>query len=187
LVAITPASGFVTPASSLAIGFFGALACWAAGHLKKVFKFDDSFDVFAVHGVGGATGSILTGIFAENYVFTLDGSTSNGAGWISGHFVQVGYQLAGVLAIGSWSFIVTGIILIIMDKLGLKTRIDTQGELLGTDLHLMGEEGYPVESPQGRKTYLDEPTGSIEAAAGTSAGESGVTVEMPPRKEIVDD
>jgi len=65
LVTITPASGYVTPASSLAIGCIGACCCFSATHLKTKFGFDDAMDVFAVHGIGGATGSILTGIFCS--------------------------------------------------------------------------------------------------------------------------
>ncbi len=67
LVAITPAAGFVHPASSLAIGFIGALACYGAVKLKKRFFFgvDDALDVFCGHGVGGSVGAILTGCFSS--------------------------------------------------------------------------------------------------------------------------
>jgi len=103
-------------------------------------------DVFAVHGVGGATGSILTGIFAQSWVFSLDGTGSN-AGWLSWNFERVGYQLAGILAIGSWSFVVSYIILSIMDKIPwIGLRVPPEHESIGTDLALMGELAYRYET-----------------------------------------
>jgi len=153
LVAITPAAGYVTPASSLAIGCIGACCCFSATHLKTKFGFDDAMDVFAVHGVGGATGSILTGIFAQSWVFTLDGSSSNG-GWLSYNFERVGYQLAGICAIGGWSFCVSFIILTIMDKIPwIGLRVPPEHESIGTDLALMGELAYRYET-----NYQKRPT-----------------------------
>jgi len=146
LVAITPAAGFVTPGSSLAIGSIGACCCFAATHLKTKIKFDDAMDVFAVHGVGGATGSILCGIFAETYVWNLDNSNSSG-GWLSGNFARVGLQLAGILAIGGWSFIVSYIILATMDRIPwIGLRVPPEHESIGTDLALMGELAYRYET-----------------------------------------
>jgi Amt family ammonium transporter len=146
LVTITPASGYVTPASALAIGAIGAACCFAATKLKTKVKFDDAMDVFAVHGVGGMVGSILTGIFADSWVWTLDGSDAAG-GWLNANFRQVGLQLAGILAIGGWSFVISYIILTIMDRIPwIGLRVPPEHESIGTDLALMGELAYRYET-----------------------------------------
>jgi ammonium transporter, Amt family len=59
---------------------------------------DDGLDAFGLHGIGGYVGSILTGLFAADYVVALDGISSIPGGWIEGHWVQLGYQLAGSTA-----------------------------------------------------------------------------------------
>ena len=64
LVAVTPASGFVTPLGGLAIGLLAGVVCYGAVCLKPFFKYDDSLDAFGVHGVGGFLGAVLTGVFA---------------------------------------------------------------------------------------------------------------------------
>src|SRR5262249_36905492 len=69
LVAITPASGFVTPLSAVAIGLIAGLVCYGAVCLKPLFKYDDSLDAFGVHGVGGFLGAILTGVFASQVLW----------------------------------------------------------------------------------------------------------------------
>ncbi|KAI8093890.1 ammonium transporter AmtB-like domain-containing protein [Halteromyces radiatus] len=143
LVAITPASGFVGPGPSVAIGFLGAIACNFAVHLKHMFNYDDALDVFAVHGVGGYVGSILTGIFAESYIAGLDGSTDIAGGWMNQHWVQIGYQFADATAGASWSFFITLLILLIMDRIpGLSLRVDPEMELQGLDAAEIGEMAY---------------------------------------------
>ncbi|KAI8367787.1 ammonium transporter AmtB-like domain-containing protein [Blakeslea trispora] len=142
LVAITPASGYVGPAPAVAIGFLGACACNLACHLKRLLRFDDVADVFAVHGVGGYLGSLLTGIFAESYVAALDGTEITG-GWMNRHWIQLGYQLAEATAGASYSFVVTFIILYIMNKIpGLSLRVDRESELQGLDAAEIGEMAY---------------------------------------------
>ncbi|KAI8997557.1 ammonium transporter AmtB-like domain-containing protein [Pilobolus umbonatus] len=143
LVAITPAAGYVGPAPAVAIGFIGAIFCNAAVYLKHWFKFDDAVDVFAVHGVGGYVGSILTGIFAESYIAGLDGVTEIKGGWINHHWAQVGYQFADATAGAAWSFAITYIILSLMNLIpGLSIRVDHQVELDGLDLTEIGELAY---------------------------------------------
>ncbi|CAO3658164.1 unnamed protein product [Rhizopus stolonifer] len=143
LVAITPGSGFIGPAPAVAVGFLGALACNLAVHLKHWLKYDDVADVFAVHGVGGYIGSLLTGIFSEAYVAHLDGSTETEGGWINRHFVQLGYQLADCTSSMVWSFSITFIILYIMNKIpGLSLRVDRESELKGLDAAEIGEMAY---------------------------------------------
>lgn len=143
LVAITPAAGFVGPGPSVAIGFLGACACNLAVHLKQYFNYDDVADVFAVHGVGGYVGSILTGIFAEAYIAKLDGATVIPGGWMNRNWVQVGYQFADATAGAAWAFVVTYIILFVMNRIpGLSLRVDRESELRGLDAAEIGEMAY---------------------------------------------
>lgn len=71
LVCITPGCGYVSPASSIAFGVLGAIACNAALNLKHWLKYDDALDVFAVHGVGGIVGNILTGQSIKSFTFVI--------------------------------------------------------------------------------------------------------------------
>eukprot|EP01097_Dermamoeba_algensis_P009446 TRINITY_DN663_c0_g1_i3.p1 TRINITY_DN663_c0_g1~~TRINITY_DN663_c0_g1_i3.p1 ORF type:complete len:202 (+),score=52.70 TRINITY_DN663_c0_g1_i3:192-797(+) len=142
LVAITPASGYVGPAPALIFGFLGAAACRLACYLQKRLGVDDAVDVFAVHGVGGVVGNLLTGIFAQKSIAELDGTVIEG-GWIDRHFIQLGYQTADSCAGLAWSFTLTFIILIIMDKIpGLSLRADEETEKLGIDMVELGEMAY---------------------------------------------
>jgi len=144
LVAITPGAGFVTPGGSFVFGIVGATCCFAATHVKNYIKFDDAFDVFAIHGVGGMVGSILTGIFADSYVFSLDGTTADG-GWLNHRYELVGYQLAGICAIGTWSFTLSYLILSGLNLIpGMGIRVKPEEESMGTDLALMGEIAYEL-------------------------------------------
>jgi Amt family ammonium transporter len=132
LVAITPASGFVGPMGAFAIGVAAGIVCyWGVTGLKHFFSYDDALDAFGVHAVGGATGAILTGVFAvEAY-----GGT---AGLIEGNPGQVLNQLVGVGVVFVYDVIVTLIILKIVDMvIGLRVSEDVERE--GLDLALHGE------------------------------------------------
>jgi Amt family ammonium transporter len=132
LVAITPASGFVGPMGAFAIGVAAGTICyWGVTGLKHFFGYDDALDAFGVHAVGGATGAILTGVFAiEAY-----GGT---AGLIEGNPGQVVNQLIGIGAVFVYDVVVTLIILKIVDMvIGLRVSEDVERE--GLDLALHGE------------------------------------------------
>jgi Amt family ammonium transporter len=132
LVAITPASGFVGPIGSIVIGIAAGVLCYiGATWLKSVFGYDDALDCFGVHGVGGATGAILTGVFAINEY----GGTS---GLIEGNGKQVINQLVGVAIVIIYDAIVSLIILKVVDvAVGLRVNEDIERE--GLDLTLHGE------------------------------------------------
>ena len=132
LVAITPASGFVTPAAALAIGALGGLACYlATSHLKHRFGYDDSLDVFGVHGVGGIVGAILTGVFATS-------AYGGASGAVDGAPIQIVKQLYGLVVTVAWSAIVTAAILLVLKRtIGL--RVSEHGEREGLDIHAHGE------------------------------------------------
>ncbi|RHZ63721.1 hypothetical protein Glove_328g15 [Diversispora epigaea] len=143
LVAITPGSGYVGTPAAVAIGFCGAVCCNFAVKLKHIFDFDDAVDVFAVHGVGGVIGNILTGIFAQKSIIGLDGTTGIEGGWLEGHWIQIGYQIADSVAGLGYSFFVTLFILLIMDKIpGLSLRADLESEAKGLDETELGELAY---------------------------------------------
>ena len=132
LVAITPASGFVGPAGSLAIGAAAGVICyWGCTGLKHMFGYDDALDAFGVHAVGGAAGAILTGVFAiEQY-----GGTP---GLIEGNAAQVFNQIEGVAIVFVYDAIVSLIILKLIDwTIGL--RVTKEIEIEGLDITLHGE------------------------------------------------
>ena len=132
LVAITPASGFVGPMGSLAIGVAAGIVCyWGCTGLKHMFGYDDALDAFGVHAVGGASGAILTGVFAISEY----GGTS---GLIEGNAGQVLNQIIGVGIVFVYDVIVSLIILKIID-LVIGLRVSEEVERDGLDLALHGE------------------------------------------------
>lgn len=140
LVGITPAAGFVPIYFALPIGVLAAAAANFAVDLKHLLKIDDGLDVFALHGVGGFVGSICTGLFAANYIAHLDGSTEIPGGWLNHHYIQLGYQLAGCCATLGWSFSISSIILLIMNRIPyLRIRLTEEEEFEGTDSAQIGE------------------------------------------------
>jgi len=142
LVAITPGSGYVGTPAAVAFGVAAGVCCNFAIKLKHMFDYDDAADVFAVHGVGGVVGNILTGIFAQKSIAAADGSVING-GWLDQNWVQVGYQLADSVTGLFYSFFVTLLILYIMDKIpGLSLRVDHETEAKGLDEGELGELAY---------------------------------------------
>ena len=136
LVAITPASGYVGPMGSLAIGAAAGVGCYLASvNLKRAFGYDDSLDVFGVHAVGGIIGALLTGVFAS--------AALGGVGIDGGIIGQVGVQFIGVAATFVYCGIATFILLKIVDAtVGL--RVDTEIESEGLDLALHNERGYNI-------------------------------------------
>ncbi|MBI1330716.1 MAG: ammonium transporter [Alphaproteobacteria bacterium] len=134
LVAITPASGFVDPMGGLFIGLAAGVVCYlSAVWLKRLLGYDDSLDAFGVHGIGGALGAILTGVFATSAV------NSAGKGWLAdGNFAQLWIQFEGVIYTFVYCAIVTYIILKVVDiVVGL--RVSQEVEVEGLDINLHGE------------------------------------------------
>jgi Amt family ammonium transporter len=132
---ITPAAGFVEPWAAMVIGLMaGAVCYWAAVILKTQLGYDDSLDVFGVHGVGGILGSIVTGVFATKTI--NDVFKGEPVGLVDGHAAQVLTQLYGVLAVGAFSAAMTWAILKIVDvMIGLRVTRDEETEGLDTVLH----------------------------------------------------
>jgi len=136
LVAITPASGFVDPLSSVVIGVGAGAFCYAAVQFKNKKGFDDALDVWGVHGIGGTWGAIATGLFAQKAI-----NSAGADGLFFGNAAQMIPQIIGVAATWGYSIIVTFVILFIINKtIGL--RVKPEEEAVGLDLGQQAEEAY---------------------------------------------
>jgi Amt family ammonium transporter len=147
LVAITPASGFVQPMEAIAIGAGAGIFCFLAVQGRTRSSLDDSLDVVAVHGVGGLWGALATGIFAvaatntgTNFLLEPVDGLINGANGF-GNLEQLGRQAIGVAVVAPYSFIVTFVILKVLD-LTVGIRVDEEAEVAGLDVSEHGERAY---------------------------------------------
>ena len=136
LVAVTPAAGYVAPMSAIAMGAIAAFPSYFIIRWRAGTRLDDSLDVFAAHGVGGATGAVLTGVFASVAM-----NPSGADGLLFGNPGQVGIQAAAVLAVAAYSAIATVLILKGIE-LAVPLRPISDLEQRGMDLFAHGEEGY---------------------------------------------
>lgn len=157
LVGITPAAGFVTPMSALIIGFVTGIVCFiAVTEVKKRLGYDDSLDAFGVHGVGGFTGALLTGVFANsavNTVFKDEAGNALPSGLLEGNGGQVLNQLiAAVIAI-VLGMVASWIILKVVDLL-VGVRVNGESETMGLDVSQHGEEGYNLDFDFGATSTL---------------------------------
>ncbi|MEJ5301135.1 MAG: ammonium transporter [Thermodesulforhabdaceae bacterium] len=135
LVAITPAAGFVSIASSIIIGLLaGIVAYLAVAKMKNIFGYDDSLDVFGIHGIAGILGCLLTGIFA-------DPSINGAAGLLFGNPNQLWIQFLSIVVVGIYSAIVTSVILLVI-KATVGLRPKKEDELVGLDESIHGERSY---------------------------------------------
>ncbi|MBC8273069.1 MAG: ammonium transporter [Gammaproteobacteria bacterium] len=138
---ITPASGFVGPMGGLVIGILGGFLCFNMTNLLKIkLRIDDSLDVFPVHGVGGALGTILAGVFASASLGIFSGQ-----GYAEGMDMasQLTVQVTGVIATFVYTVIATFIILKLVDVL-LGLRVGTDEETEGLDINQHNERGYDL-------------------------------------------
>jgi Amt family ammonium transporter len=138
LVAITPAAGFVEPWAALVIGAVAGMLCYFGLFIKSKLGFDDALDVVGIHGVGGTTGAILTGIFASPAINEL------GKGAMYGNTGQITTQLISIGAAWGFSFVVSFILLKIIDAV-MGLRVDEESEIRGLDISEHSEEGYVLE------------------------------------------
>ncbi|HWO23914.1 MAG TPA: ammonium transporter [Kofleriaceae bacterium] len=141
LVAITPAAGFVSPMSALAIGAVAGAVCYGAILVKVRLGYDDALDAFGVHGVGGATGALLTGLLAR-------AADNKGLG---GGLELLGRQAIALGAAAAWSAVVTFVLLKVLDR-ALGLRVDAEAEHDGLDGVLHGESAYASSSATARET-----------------------------------
>lgn len=136
LVAITPASGYVGPVAALVIGAVVSVLCYGTILMKSRLGYDDSLDVFGVHGVGGTWGAIATGLFATTAI-----NAAGADGLFHGNAALLGKQIGAVLAVAVYSFVLTFVLLKIV---GLITplRVEKEDEETGLDLSQHGEVAY---------------------------------------------
>jgi Amt family ammonium transporter len=136
---ITPASGFVLPMQAVLIGLIaGAICFWACTWLKLKIGYDDSLDVFGVHGIGGFTGTLLAGVFAVGALSATPEAPGGTPGLLEGNPQQVVAQLYGIVVTLLWSGIVTFIILKVIDAVA-PLRVKLEDEVMGLDVSLHGE------------------------------------------------
>lgn len=134
LVAITPAAGYVTPASSLLIGILASMGCFCAIKFRMRMGWDDALDVWGCHGVGGIIGSILTGVFASE-------ATGGFSGLLEGNSTQFLANLYATLIAMAFAFVVTYVILIVLKSI-MNVSVETKEENDSLDRALHGEEAY---------------------------------------------
>jgi ammonium transporter, Amt family len=137
LVAITPASGFVSVGGALVIGLVAGGLCFSATLLRERLKVDDALDVFAVHGVGGTFGALATGVFATALIQPAY------TGLLEGNVQQLVNQVIGVGATIAYSVVATFVIVKVVD-LVLGIRVPAAAEELGLDRSVHGEVAYQV-------------------------------------------
>ena len=140
LVGITPAAGFISPMAAIAVGGLAGVVCYGGVMLKGRFGYDDALDAFGVHGVGGALGALLTGVFAAK-AFNPAGAD----GLLRGGTGLMLTQIIGVVAAAAFAVVLSLAILYVIDKtIGLRVTPDEEREGLDTALH--GESGYEMGS-----------------------------------------
>jgi len=136
---ITPASGYVLPWHAVVIGALAGLVCfWACTSLKQRLRYDDSLDVFGVHGVGGTLGTILTGVFATAAISMGPDTPAGLPGLLDGNPRQLWIQLVGAGVTIAWSGVLTFVILKVIGLL-VPLRVSDEDERAGLDVRLHGE------------------------------------------------
>ena len=140
LAIATPASAFVSPLSGLVLGGVAGIVCYfAVGVVKNRFNIDDSMDIFAVHGVGGILGVLLTAVLAH--------AALGGSGYMEENrqlLTQLGVQALAIVAVAAWTGIVTFILLKLTGALVKGARVDEMDEIVGLDIATQGERGYDI-------------------------------------------
>ncbi len=165
LVAITPASGFVGPIASIAVGAVAGVLCYAACNLKTRLGYDDSLDVVGVHGVGGAWGALATGVFASTAVNAAgaDGLVYGNPGLVVKQVIAIGATIA--LAVT-----VTFVLLKVLDLI-MGLRVTDEDEVTGLDLSQHSETAYALGGSA---------SGEYLTAAG-HGGDPTARAQEPPR------
>ena len=140
LATITPCAGYVEPWAAVIIGVLASIVCYGAVIIKVRLEWDDALDVWGVHGVGGILGSILVGVFASKSVNGI-------SGLIEGNVRQLGVQIAAVVIVGVYSYIVTYLIFKLLNTFG-PVRVSPEVEEKGLDESLHGEYAYDFDKQE---------------------------------------
>jgi Amt family ammonium transporter len=165
LVAITPAAGFVSPISAIALGALAAIPSYLVLQIRAKTSLDDSLDVVAAHGVGGTVGALLTGVFAQK---TFNGVAD---GLLFGNPGQLGIQATAVAAAivysGGMSFVLLKLIGLVMPL-----RVEPDDELVGLDVSQHGEEAYLHAEGSGAATLSRTELTTAQPVLHTVRGEA---------------
>ena len=140
LVGVTPAAGFVTPGAGMAIGAITAVVCYASVRIKVRLRFDDSLDTFAVHGVGGTIGALLTGVFANSAL--IENHPAGAVLAEQGRIALMLGQLQAVLVAYGLAAGGTLVIAMALRQCGVAFRVPAEAEQMGVDVNEHGEEAY---------------------------------------------
>ena len=136
LACITPCAGYVPTWASFIIGILAGILCYAAIEFKARMKWDDALDVWAAHGVGGMLGTILLGAFGE---LAINAAGHNGL--FAGNAAFFGKQVAAACLVAAYAFVVTYLILKILDRFE-RVRVPDEMELAGLDSELEEDQAY---------------------------------------------
>jgi Amt family ammonium transporter len=159
LVGITPAAGFVSPLAAIAIGVLAGVVCYGGVLLKSRFGYDDALDAFGVHGIGGALGALLTGVFAAKAF-----NPAGGDGLLLGGTGLMLTQVIGVGAAAAFSIVMSLVILKLVDvTVGLRVSEDDERE--GLDVALHGESGYEMGATGGTEAVSEGLHAAVPDAA----------------------
>lgn len=171
LVCITPAAGFVSPISAILIGLVAGAVCYTmVCEVKKRFGYDDTLDVFGIHGIGGIFGAVLTGVFATsaiNPIFKDANGTAMPVGLIEGNAMQVVNQLAGI-GIAVAMAVVGSLLILKFVDLVIGLRVSESEETAGLDATQHGETAYVFEGDL------------IHVSGGTAFSEKAESAEILP-------
>jgi Amt family ammonium transporter len=141
LVGITPACGFVSPLGALLVGAITSGVCYFSATMRAKSKLDDSLDAFAVHGIGGFTGAVLTGVFSVGALKTMGVSPLALPGLLEGGTGVFFNQLVATGAVALYTFVMSFVICKVL-KAVMGLRVSEEAEHRGLDIHLHGEEAY---------------------------------------------
>ena len=130
LATITPAAGYVEPIAALAIGAVGASACYNAKYVQKWLKIDDTLEVWRAHGVGGVVGALLIGVTASSHINAVSASAH-----------QLGVQALAIVVVAVYAWVITTILLKILDLLGI-LRVSETVQVKGLDAEMYGENAF---------------------------------------------
>ncbi|GAB7362405.1 hypothetical protein MBLNU230_g2729t1 [Neophaeotheca triangularis] len=184
LVGITPAAGFVPVEVAALVGLLTSVCSFHVNRYKYLLSIDEGMDIFAIHGMGGFVGDILTGFFAADFVPALDGvsGTSYAGGWWNGNWIQMGYQLAAAFTCAAWSFGVSCVLLFVIDKIpGLRIRASEEDEVRGLDCKYLDDVEWDDFHSNGWTTPArDAEVGVLE---GRRAGASVRRLSEPAKLE----
>ncbi|CAK5279565.1 unnamed protein product [Mycena citricolor] len=154
LVAATPSSGFIPPWASLVVGIVAGALCNFATKIKFLVGVDDALDLFAEHAVGGVIGLLCNGLFASQEIISLDDvNTATLGGWLDHNWKQLYIQFAYIVAVASYTFVVTAGLAKVIDMSGLRLRIRPEEEHIGIDEVEVGE--FANDYIEIRRDFMD--------------------------------